>query len=49
MKKMNFSCGNLGKSWINFQRMKIIIFGEGLIMQDELTALAVELQKYRKP
>lgn len=36
MKKMNFSDGNLGKSWMNFQRVKIIILGEGLIMQDEL-------------
>lgn len=36
MKQMNFSDGDLGKSWMNIQRAKIITLGERLIIKEEL-------------
>ena len=34
-KKKNFRNGDIGKSWMNFQRAKIITLGGRLIMKDE--------------
>lgn len=35
MKKTNFSGRDLRKSWMNFQRVKVITLGERLIIKDK--------------